>query len=98
MVINKKNTLFDQSAEIIGSFSGIIINSLRISDPAFWNYIKSRVKKTRRKESLYRNESIYESSYIQMFTHNFSAAVFKSIISLNLVMNSEHETENNEVS
>ena len=33
-----------------------------------------------------------------MFTHNFSAAVFKSIISLNLVMNSEHETENNEVS
>ena len=96
MAINKTGTLPDILAEIIGSFSGIIINSLRISDPALWNYIKSKIFRPKRKDSVARNNSVYESTYIQMFTHVFSMAVLKSIISLNLVMASVQEYEETE--
>jgi hypothetical protein len=91
--VNKENIDLDDIAEIIGSFSGILINLLRICDPAFWTYMKSRVVRPKRKESLARNCSVYESSYIQMITHAFSAAVLKSIIALNLTMGIDHETE-----
>jgi hypothetical protein len=91
MLYGERHIVIDKVAELVGSFSGIIINSLRILDPAFLNYIKSRVRRPRRKESLHRNNSVYESSYIQMFTHVFSVAVLKSIISLNLVMGLEDE-------
>lgn len=97
MIINNENSHFTQATELVGSLSGIIINLLRISDPAFWNYIKSRVKRPRRKESLTRFNSVYESSYIQMFTHVFSVAVLKSIISLNLSMGVDQEYEENNI-
>lgn len=93
LIVNKENIKLDDFAEIIGSFSGIIINLLRICDPAFWTYVRSRVVRPRRKESLARNASVYENSYIQMITQVFSTAVLKSIISLNLVMGTDHETE-----
>lgn len=97
MIANQTHTLLNFVTKLIGSFSGIIINSLRISDPALWNYIKSRLCRPRRRESMTRNNSIYESSYIQMFTHIFNVAVLKSVISLNLVMSSEQEQEKTEI-
>lgn len=93
LIINKGNSDLDNLAEIVGSFSGIIVNILRICDPAFWTYIRSRLYRPKRKESLARFNSVYESSYIQMITSVFSAAVLKSIISLNLALGVEEESE-----
>lgn len=100
MIIDDNKTKLDLSTELVGSFSGVIINTLRIADPALWNYVKSRIRRPKRKNTLTlldttRVDSVYESSYIQMFCYIFNTAVLKSVISLNLVMNSEHETEEN---
>ena len=97
MLFNRKGTILNEFAGVFGSFSGIIINSLRICDPALWNYIKSRFQRPKRKESITRRASVYESSYIQMFSHVFNAAVLKCIISLNLVLSTESEIENKDI-
>lgn len=93
LIANDDNNELNGIAEIVGSFSGIIVNVLRICDPAFWTYVRSRVYRPKRKESLARFNSVYESSYIQMITSVFSAAVLKSIISLNLTLGVEEETD-----